>query len=128
MRIKLDDFQQKQNQTVSEYVYELQELFSMVGAMPSEMKVVKLWYSLRTRIQRALWRDGLHPDSSTWDEVVAKAEVVEIADNVLDRRDGARNHQRKGWCSGTSALNNSDNNHSRNVDTASRSVSYSNHE
>ena len=84
MRIKLENFYQKSNQSVSEYVFELQELFSMVGAMPAEMKVVKLWYSLNTRIQRAMWRDGLHPDSSTWDEVVAKAEVIEIADNVVD--------------------------------------------
>jgi hypothetical protein len=65
MRLKLEDFYQRQNQSVSEFVFELQELFSMVGAMPEEMKVIKLWHSLSTRIQKALWRDGLHPDSST---------------------------------------------------------------
>ena len=65
MRLKLEDFSQKPNQTVAKYVFELQELFSMVGTMPEEMKVVKLWYSLRTQVQHALWRDGLHPDSST---------------------------------------------------------------
>ena len=87
MRMKLEDFHQKQGQLVSEFVFELQELFSLVGPMPAEMKVVKLWYSLTTRIQKALWRDGLHPDSSTWDEVVAKAEVIEIADSVTNRRE-----------------------------------------
>ena len=54
MQIKLENFYQKNNQLVSEYVFELQELFSMVGAMPDEMKVVKLWYSLNTRVQRAM--------------------------------------------------------------------------
>ena len=83
MRIKLEDVHQKHHQTVLEFVYELQELFSMVGNTPPEMKVVKLWYNLKAPIQRALWRDGLHPDTSTWDEVVARAEIFEVAENVL---------------------------------------------
>ena len=83
MRIKLEDVHQKHHQTVLEFVYELQELFSMVGNTPPEMKVVKLWYNLKAPIQRALWRDGLHPDTLTWDEVVAKAEIFEVAENVL---------------------------------------------
>ena len=87
MRIKLENFHQKQGQSVSEFVFELQELFSMVGTMPQEMKVIKLWYSLSPRIQKALWRDNLHPDSSTWDEVVSKAEIIEIADSVVSRRE-----------------------------------------
>ena len=83
----MDETQIKHNQPVSDFVFELQELFSMVGAMPAEMKVIKLWYSLNTRIQHAMWRDGLHPDSSTWDEVVAKAEIIEIVDNVINCRE-----------------------------------------
>ena len=50
MRLKLEDFYQKHNQPVSDFVFELQELFSMVGVMPTKMKVIKLWYSLNTRI------------------------------------------------------------------------------
>ena len=34
-----------------------------------------------------MWKDGLHPDTSTWDEIVAKAEVIEIANKVVDARD-----------------------------------------
>ena len=51
MRLKLEDHYQRNNQTVSEYVFELQELFSMVGTMPIEMKVIKLWYSLKAKIR-----------------------------------------------------------------------------
>ena len=123
MRLKLEDAYQKNNQPVSEYVFELQELFSMVGSMPDDMKVIKLWYSLNPRTQRAMWRDGLHPDSSTWDEVVAKAEVIEIADSVVDRRDGTR-PARRGWRPGSS--NNFDSNPKRSSDPASRSVTYDN--
>ena len=31
-----------------------------------------------------MWKDGLHPDESTWEEVVAKVEMVEISDSILD--------------------------------------------
>ena len=43
-----------------------------------------------------MWRDGLHPDISTWDEIVAKAEMIEVADNVIDRQ-GAGPMACKGW-------------------------------
>jgi hypothetical protein len=125
MRLKLESFYQKQNQTISEYIFELQELFSMVGAMPEEMKIIKLWYSLNTRTQRAMWRDGLHPDSSTWDEIVAKAEMVEIANSVIDSRD--RNKpQAQRPISNYRNNNNFDNNYKRSHDSASRSVTYTN--
>ena len=34
-----------------------------------------------------MWKDGLHPDTSTWDEIVAEAKVIEIANKVVDPRD-----------------------------------------
>ena len=54
MRLKLENSYQQSNQTVSDYVFELQEMFSMVGTMPIEMKVIKLWYSLKAKIQRTM--------------------------------------------------------------------------
>lgn len=117
MRLKLEDFHQKINQSVSEYVFELQELFSMVGTMPDDMKVIKLWYSLNPKIQRAMWRDGLHPDSSTWDEVVAKAEIIEIAHSVTDRREVNKSQPKREWLTDKQPGG-----------SASRSVSYTNRE
>ena len=87
----------------------------MVGAMPEEMKVIKLWYSLNSRTQHAMWRDGLHPDSSSWDEVVAKAEIIEIADSVVDRQDESG---RNTW-----RLNISDSSYRRSHDSDSASQS-----
>jgi len=83
MRMNLEDLCQGSQQTVLKYMYELQELFNMVGAMPLEFKVLKLWYTLRPRIQKTMCKDGLHPDTSTWDEIVAKSKVIEIADHVI---------------------------------------------
>ena len=48
VQLKLENYYQQGNQPVSEYVHELEEMFSMVGAMPADMKTVKLWYSLKT--------------------------------------------------------------------------------
>jgi len=54
MRMKLEDLCQGSNQTDLEYVHELHELFNMVGAMSTEAKVLKLWYTLRPKIQRIM--------------------------------------------------------------------------
>ena len=75
-RLKLENLYQGPNQSVSEYVHELQEMFSMVGDIPTRFKIIKLWYSLKSKIQKVMWKDGLHPDKSTWEEVVAKAKMV----------------------------------------------------
>jgi hypothetical protein len=37
-----------------------------------------------------MWKDGLHPDESTWEEIVAKAEMIEIADSVYEPRERDR--------------------------------------
>lgn len=55
--------------TVSEYVYELEELFNMIGIVDDREKVIKLWNGLHSSIQRALWRDGYNPEISDWDDV-----------------------------------------------------------
>ena len=86
-RLKLENLYQGPNQSVAEYIHELQELFSMVGDIPTRFKIIKLWYSLKSKIQKVMWKDGLHPDESTWEEVVAKAEMVKISDSVLDPRE-----------------------------------------
>jgi hypothetical protein len=52
------------NKTV---VYELEELYNMIGSTAERDKVLK---GLRTSIQQALWRDGFNPEISLWDEVV----------------------------------------------------------
>jgi reverse transcriptase-like protein/aspartyl protease/zinc knuckle protein len=127
MRLKLEDLYQGTQQSVSEYVYELQELFNMVGAMSPELKVIKLWYSLRPKIQRIMWKDGLHPDTSTWEEVVAKAEVIEIADHVIDPRE-RRSAQMASSSHNSRNTNSGGNYRSRSMQsntTGSRSITFS---
>ena len=50
MRLKMESMYQGHNQSVSEYVHELQEIFNMVGALTLELKIIKLWYSLKPNI------------------------------------------------------------------------------
>ena len=38
-----------------------------------------------------MWKDGLHPDMSTWDKIIAKAEMI---DSVVDPQE--RQHHQPG--------------------------------
>ena len=123
--MKMDSMSQGYNQSVSEYIHELQETFNMVGALTPELKIIKLWYSLRPNIQRTMWKDGLHPDTSTWDEIVAKAEVIEIASKVVDPRDRRSSHTpRQNSRANTSNHGNNDRNRPSHQDLASRTVTF----
>ena len=99
MHVKMENMCQGYNQLVSEYVHKLQEVFSMVGALTPELRVIKLWYSLRAGIQCTMWKDRLHPDTSTWDEIVVKAEVIEIANKVVDPREQRLGNPQSNNCS-----------------------------
>ena len=72
---------------VSAYVHELEELYNMIDAVDKREKVIKLWYGLRSSIQQDLWRDRLNPETSTWEEIVDHASIIEIAQNVSKIKD-----------------------------------------
>ncbi|PPQ91754.1 hypothetical protein CVT25_013236 [Psilocybe cyanescens] len=69
-------------QRVSEYVYYLEEQYNLLGSLTESDLVSRFWNGASESIQRGLWRDGLHPDSSTWDEVVRQSKIIEISKNV----------------------------------------------
>ncbi|KAJ7254861.1 hypothetical protein C8J57DRAFT_1656991 [Mycena rebaudengoi] len=82
------DFRMKQRQqlencfqgekTVTDHISELEELYSMIGLVDDQEKVVKLWRSLRGDIQREMYRASLDPEVSSWDQVSDAAEHAEI--------------------------------------------------
>ena len=75
------------DKTVAEYTHELNELFNMIGDIPERDQVIKFWNGSRPIIQKGLWRDNLNPEISLWAHVVAQAEIIEISENVAERRD-----------------------------------------
>lgn len=75
------------DKSVAEYTHELNELFNMIGDIPERDKVLKFWNGSRPIIQKGLWRDNLNPETSSWARVLAQAEIIEISENVADRRD-----------------------------------------
>ena len=75
------------DKSVAEYTHELIELFNMIGDMSERDQVLKFWNSSRPIIQKGLWRDNLNPEISSWASVVAQAEIIEISENVAERRD-----------------------------------------
>ncbi|KAF9524684.1 hypothetical protein CPB83DRAFT_773497, partial [Crepidotus variabilis] len=78
LRNKLDQTIQK-DKTVARYAHKIQELFNMIGKIPPEEKVWKFWKGLRTEIETALWRDKLHPEHNTFEEVLDQAERIETS-------------------------------------------------
>jgi len=83
MRKKLDKYYQN-DKTVMEYVHGLEEFFNMIGSVTKRERVLKFWKGIRLQIQKALWRDGLNPEVSTWEEVIEQAEIIEISESVVN--------------------------------------------
>ena len=80
-RLKLSQCFQKEKK-VSAYVHELEELYNMIGAVNEHEKVIKLWDGLQSSIQQGLWQDLFNPETSTWEEVVDHASILEIAHSI----------------------------------------------
>ena len=90
-REKLQKYRQN-DLKVRDYLYELNGFWNMIGEEDERTKVTKFWSGLQYEIQRDLWRDKLNPEVSSLKEVVAAAEIVEIARSVVmrDRDRGTR--------------------------------------
>ena len=112
------------DKSITEYTHELNELFNMIGDIPERDQVLKFWNGSRPVIQKGLWRDNLNPETSSWAVVVAQAEVIEISENVAERRDRKTgpSSQQSGGSGGPSGGSNRSRN--RNTESSVRSVSY----
>lgn len=74
-------------------MYELNELWNMIGDVDERDRVSRLWTGLSTEIQRELWKKELNPETSSFKEVQSAAEIIEIAHSVpmgRDKRSGNR--------------------------------------
>lgn len=87
-RQKLESCRQH-GRSVRDFASHLNELFMTVGYTDKRERVNKLWFGLRPDIQRALWKDKLNPDTSSYESVLYAAELNEIANSVMqeNRRD-----------------------------------------
>ena len=113
--------------SVAEYTHELQDLFNMIGNIPERDQVLKFWNSARPSIQKELWRNRLNPEVSSWVAVVAQAEIIEIAENVAERRDRktGQTPQVSGVASGSGGTNSKSKQNS--ADGSVRAVSFGSH-
>ena len=91
------------DRTVAEYTHELQELFNMIGNVSPPDQVLKFWNGARPAIQKELWKHGLNPELSSWRKVVTQAEIIEISENVAERRDRKPAHPSMASVSGGSS-------------------------
>ncbi|KIN94591.1 hypothetical protein M404DRAFT_72741, partial [Pisolithus tinctorius Marx 270] len=67
------------SKTVKNYLFELNEIWMMIGEMDECTKVHKFWSGLCKEIQCNLWKEKLNPEVLTLKKVVASAKILEIA-------------------------------------------------
>ncbi|KIK33281.1 hypothetical protein CY34DRAFT_99874, partial [Suillus luteus UH-Slu-Lm8-n1] len=70
------------DKTVRAYFFELSELWNMIGDIDERQRVERLWFGLKADIQRELWKKELNPEVSSFNQVLAAAEVIEISLSV----------------------------------------------
>ena len=75
--------------SVRDYISELNELWNIIGGVSEHDQVTKLWLGFNNYIQTELWKDKLNPEKSTLKQVIATAEVIEIAHSVGARKERA---------------------------------------
>ena len=114
------------DKSIAEYTHELHELFIMIGDVSERDRVLKFWNGVRPVIQKGLWRDNLNPETSSWDRVVAQAEIIEISENVAERRDLSRRPNSSSQGNPNFGVENQNRSRSRAFTPSSRSVSFSN--
>ena len=83
------------SRTVRDYLYELNEMWNMIGETDERTKVHKLWFGLRKEIQHDLWWDKLNPEISSLRAVIASAEIIEIAQSVTGGGPESKNKRRE---------------------------------
>ncbi|KIN95766.1 hypothetical protein M404DRAFT_33908 [Pisolithus tinctorius Marx 270] len=72
------------SKTVRNYLYELNELWNMIGETDKCTKVHKFWSGLRKELQRDLWKEKLNLEVSSLKKISASAEILEIAQTVAE--------------------------------------------
>ncbi|KIM51986.1 hypothetical protein SCLCIDRAFT_33007 [Scleroderma citrinum Foug A] len=60
----------------------------MIGEADERTQVHKLWFGLQKEIQHDLWHEKLNPEISSLKDVIAAAEVIEIAQSVTTKTKG----------------------------------------
>ena len=107
-------------------MHELHELFIMIGDVSKCDCVLEFWNGVRLVIQKGLWRDNLNPETSSWDRVVAQAEIIKISENVVERRDLSKRSNQMVQGSPSIGNENQSRSSSQDFTLSSRSVSFSN--
>jgi len=91
------------DQGVQDFLYDLNELWNMIGETEEPTKVNKFWFGLWKAIQQDLWLEKLNPEVSRLKEVVSAAEIIEMSQSVMN--DVASSNSQWKSCHTESAIN-----------------------
>lgn len=90
MREKLHTLQQN-SRSVQTYVYELENLFLIIGMDRNEECVDAFWFGLDKYIQGKLWKQMMTLQSP-YDDVKAHAQVIELACEAMEGCSSCSHH------------------------------------
>lgn len=79
--------------TVHEYDALLQQFFNTIGINGEHEMVNCLWMGLQNEIQVRLWHEILHPEYSSYPEVLEVVKLIEIIEDVSKSKVGSK-HQK----------------------------------
>ncbi|KAJ8462792.1 hypothetical protein ONZ45_g17808 [Pleurotus djamor] len=80
-RIRLNKIYQNDD-TVKMYATRLVDCMNTCGGLSKRDKIVRLWMGLRKSIRAELTREGLSMFASSWDRIMMRAEIIEVAQSI----------------------------------------------
>ncbi|KAJ8453723.1 hypothetical protein ONZ45_g19595 [Pleurotus djamor] len=70
------------NDTVNVYAANLLECMNSCGGLSKRDKIIRFWMNLRESIQAELTREGLSMFTSSWDRILHRAQIIEVAQHI----------------------------------------------
>lgn len=81
MRTKFKNCKQG-SRSVRDYVFEMLELKTIIGDLPDRICADQLWSGARYDIRRRLRLDGYDPESSSFDDIAKRMEIIEQSEEA----------------------------------------------
>ncbi|KAJ8080575.1 hypothetical protein PM082_017409 [Marasmius tenuissimus] len=78
---------------VRTYFASFEELCDTIGNIDDDSKVATLWDGFDPIIQKGLYNRELHPERSSWNDVVITAETVELVEGITTGNNAGNKHQ-----------------------------------
>ncbi|KAF8999831.1 hypothetical protein BDQ17DRAFT_1427567 [Cyathus striatus] len=74
---------------MSQFVHNLELIINSIGDVGECDKIGYLWHGFHIPIQQQLWLEKLNPGTSSWEDIVDEAIIIEISQNTSSNQRGS---------------------------------------